>query len=102
MARRTGPDEITHVETLARVFRNVGAIVIFIVAGTLVLDTLGLSISPILATAAVAALAIGFGPQNLINDYFTGLFILLVDQIRPRVVVQIARKAGLLAAPTLT
>ena len=101
MARRTGPDEITRVETLARVFRNVGAIVIFIVAGTLVLDTLGLSIAPILATAGVAGLAIGFGAQNLIKDYFTGFFILLEDQIRQGDVVEIAGKAGLVEEVTL-
>jgi small-conductance mechanosensitive channel len=101
MARRTGPDELTRVETLARVFRNAGAIVIFIVAGTLVLDTLGISIAPILATAGVAGLAIGFGAQSLIKDYFTGFFILLEDQIREGDVVEIAGKAGLVEEVTL-
>jgi len=101
MGRRTGPDEITRVETLARVFRNAGTIVIFIVAGTLVLDTIGISIAPVLATAGVAGLAIGFGAQSLIKDYFTGFFILLEDQIRQGDVVEIAGKAGLVEEVTL-
>ena len=101
MGRRTGPDEITRVETLARVFRNAGTIVIFIIAGTLVLDAFGLSIAPILATAGVAGLAIGFGAQSLIKDYFTGFFLLVEDQIRQGDVVEIAGKAGLVEEVTL-
>jgi len=101
MGRRTGPDEIQRVETLARVFRHAAAIIIFIVAGTLVLDALGLSIAPILATAGVAGLAIGFGAQSLIKDYFTGFFLLVEDQIRQGDVVEIAGKAGLVEEVTL-
>src|SRR5204863_9217412 len=67
MARRTGADEITRVETLARVFHYTTSIVIFIVAGAAVLDTLGISIAPLLATAGVAGLAIGFGAPSLIK-----------------------------------
>ena len=101
MARRTGPDEITRIETLARVFHHAATIVIAIVAGTLVLDALGISIAPILATAGVAGLAIGFGAQSLIKDYFTGFFLLVEDQIRQGDVVEIAGKAGLVEEVTL-
>jgi len=101
MGRRTGPDEIQRVETLARVFRHAAAIIIFIVAGTLVLDALGLSIAPILATAGVAGVAIGFGAQSLIKDYFTGFFLLLEDQIRQGDVVEVAGKSGLVEEVTL-
>jgi moderate conductance mechanosensitive channel len=101
MARRTGPDEITRVETLARVFHHAATIIIVIVAGTLVLDAFGLSIAPILATAGVAGLAIGFGAQSLIKDYFTGFFLLVEDQIREGDVVEIAGKAGLVEEVTL-
>jgi small conductance mechanosensitive channel len=101
MGRRTGPDEITRVETLARVFRYVATIVIFIVAGTLVLDALGISVAPILATAGVAGVAIGFGAQSLIKDYFTGFFLLLEDQIRQGDVVEVVGKSGLVEEVTL-
>jgi small-conductance mechanosensitive channel len=101
MARRTGPDEISRIETLARVFRHFATVVIFVVAGTLVLDAVGISIAPILATAGVAGLAIGFGAQSLIKDYFTGFFLLLEDQVRQGDIVEIAGKAGVVEEVTL-
>ena len=101
MARRTGADEIGRVETLARVFRNAAAIVIVILAGTLVLGELGVSVAPILATAGVAGIAIGFGAQSLIKDYFNGFFLLLDDQIRQGDVVRVADKGGLVEEVTL-
>lgn len=101
MARRIGPDELTRVETLARVFHYAATIVICLVAGMAVLDALGISIAPLLATAGVAGLAIGFGAQSLVKDYFTGLFILIEDQIRQGDVVEIAGKAGVVEEVTL-
>ncbi len=101
MARRSGADEASRVETLARVFRNAAAVVIVIVAGTLVLGELGISIAPILATAGVAGVAIGFGAQSLIKDYFNGFFLLLDDQVREGDVVEVAGKAGLVEEVTL-
>ena len=101
MERRTAADEVTRVATLERVFHYTATIVISIVAGTLVLDTLGISVAPILATAGVAGLAIGFGAQSLIKDYFTGFFLLLEDQLREGDVVEIAGKAGLVEEVTL-
>jgi small conductance mechanosensitive channel len=94
-------DEQQRIDTLAKVFRNSAAIVIVIVAGTLILGELGISIAPILATAGVAGLAIGFGAQSLIKDYFTGFFLLLEDQIRQGDVVEIGGKAGLVEEVTL-
>jgi small conductance mechanosensitive channel len=94
-------DEQARIQTLARVFRNSAAIVIVIVAGTLVLGELGISIAPILATAGVAGVAIGFGAQSLIKDYFTGVFLLLEDQVRQGDVVEVAGKSGLVEEITL-
>jgi moderate conductance mechanosensitive channel len=101
MSRRTDPGEIGRVETLARVFRHAAVIVILVLAGTLVLGELGVSIAPILATAGVAGIAIGFGAQSLIKDYFNGFFLLLDDQIRQGDVVQVADKGGLVEEVTL-
>jgi len=43
-----------------------------------------------LATAGVLGLAVGFGAQSLVKDYFSGLFLLLEDQIRYGDVVEVA------------
>ena len=101
MARRTSGDEVARISTLARVFRNAAGVVIFVVAGTLILNELGISIAPILATAGVAGVAIGFGAQSLIKDYFTGFFLLLDDQVRQGDVVELAGKGGLVEEVTL-
>ena len=100
-AKVPSADEQARIDTLARVFRNSGAIVIVIVAGTLVLGELGISIAPILATAGVAGVAIGFGAQSLIKDYFTGFFLLLEDQLRQGDVVEVAGKSGMVEEVTL-
>jgi small conductance mechanosensitive channel len=101
VARRTGGDEVARIETLARVFRNAAVIVIFIVAGTLVLGELGISVAPILATAGVAGVAIGFGAQSLIKDFLGGFFLLLDDQVRQGDVVEVAGLSGLVEEVTL-
>jgi small conductance mechanosensitive channel len=100
-AKAPSADEQARIQTLARVFRNSAAIVIAIVAGTLVLGELGVSVAPILATAGVAGVAIGFGAQSLIKDYFTGFFLLLEDQVRQGDVVEVAGKGGLVEEVTL-
>jgi small conductance mechanosensitive channel len=59
------------------------------------------SVAPILATAGVAGVAIGFGAQSLIKDYFNGFFLLLEDQVRQGDVVEVAGKGGLVEEVTL-
>ena len=89
------------VGTLCRAFRYLGSVVISVVAAMLVMNELGISIAPILATAGVAGIAIGFGAQSLVKDYFAGLFLLLEDQIRQGDVVQIAGIGGQVEEVTL-
>jgi small conductance mechanosensitive channel len=99
--RSTSPDDQKRIRTLAQVFRYVVNIAIGLVAGMLVLSELGISITPILATAGVAGIAVGFGAQSLVKDYFSGIFLLVEDQIRQGDVVAIADKAGLVEEITL-
>ena len=102
MERRiAAPDELPRIETLGRVFRYTAAVVIFLVAGSLVLGELGISVAPILATAGVAGVAIGFGAQSLVKDYFTGFFLLLEDQVRQGDVIEVAGKSGQVEEVTL-
>ena len=70
-------ENIKRLDTLGRVFRYITSAVISVVAGTLMLAEFGISIAPILATAGVVGVAIGFGAQSLIKDYFNGFFLLL-------------------------
>jgi small-conductance mechanosensitive channel len=89
------------IETLAHVFRYVSSVVTSLVAGMLVLSELGISIAPILGAAGVVGLAVGFGAQSLIKDYFNGLFLLLENQIRQGDVVEVSGKSGVVEYITL-
>jgi len=94
-------EEAKRVGTLCRAFRYLGSVGISVVGAMLVMNELGISIAPILATAGVAGIAIGFGAQSLVKDYFAGLFLLLEDQIRQGDVVQIAGVGGQVEEVTL-
>jgi small conductance mechanosensitive channel len=98
---RRDPGQQTRIQTLGRVFRYIAAVVIWLLAGMLVLGELGISVAPVLATAGVAGLAIGFGAQSLVKDYFTGFFLLLEDQIRQGDIVDTGGQAGLVEEMTL-
>jgi len=102
MVRRSaGADELRRIDTVGNAFRYFASVVVVLVAGMLVLNELGISIAPILATAGVAGIAIAFGAQSLIKDYFTGFFLLVEDQIRQGDVVEIVGKAGEVEEVTL-
>ena len=88
-------------ETLARVFRYLVAVVVSLIAGMLVLSELGVSVAPILGAAGVVGLAVGFGAQSLVKDFFTGFFLLLENQVRQGDVVKLGNHAGLVEEVTL-
>lgn len=100
-SRADSAEEIRRIETLARVFRHTSTVAISLVAGMLVLSELGISIAPILGAAGVVGIAVGFGAQSLIKDYFNGFFMLLENQIRQGDVVEISGKGGLVEDVTL-
>ena len=94
-------EEVKRITTLGRAFRYIASVVIILVAGMVILSELGISIAPILATAGVLGIAVGFGAQSLIKDYFNGFFMLLENQVRQGDVVEVAGKAGLVEEVTL-
>jgi moderate conductance mechanosensitive channel len=94
-------EALKRAETLGQVFRYLASVVITVVAVMLVLAELGVSVAPILGAAGVVGLAVGFGAQSLVKDYFTGFFILLENQIRQGDVVKLGDHAGLVEEVTL-
>lgn len=102
IAQRQGSREDSQrVRTLSRVIRYTLTVVVSLVTGMLVLGEIGISVAPILGAAGVVGLAIGFGAQSLVKDYFTGLFLLLENQIRLGDVVEAGGKAGVVEEMTL-
>lgn len=100
-ARMDDRESVKRAETLGRVFRYLAAVVVSLITGMLVLGELGVSVAPILGAAGVVGLAVGFGAQSLVKDYFTGFFLLLENQIRQGDVVKLGDHAGLVEEVTL-
>lgn len=66
-----------------------------------ILQTFGFNIAPLLATAGVASIAIGFGAQSLVKDVLAGFFILLEDQFAVGDIISIDDKTGKVESMTL-
>jgi small-conductance mechanosensitive channel len=99
--RATRSEESKRLETLGRVFRYAASVVILVVAAMLILAELGIAIAPILGAAGVVGVAVGFGAQSLIKDYFNGFFLLLENQIQQGDVCEVGGKAGFVEEVTL-
>ena len=87
--------------TLSGVVHWVMRVVILAVAVFMLLSEFGVNLGPVLAAAGVVGLAVGFGAQNLVQDFISGFFLLLEDQVRVGDVVQIGDKGGLVEKVTL-
>ncbi len=100
-ARLQGEGAAQRAQTIGRAIRYLVALVIGALALMMVLAEVGISLAPILGAAGVVGLAVGFGAQSLVKDYFTGFFLLFEDQIRTGDVVKIAEIGGLVEDITL-
>jgi small conductance mechanosensitive channel len=80
--------------TLASVLNGVGIAVILFLAAMQILPVLGINMGPLLASAGVVGLAIGFGAQTLVHDVINGFFILMENQYNLGDVVRVAGVSG--------
>jgi len=85
---------VQQVRTVASVVTSIAVVVIFFVAALQVLSILGFNLGPMLASAGIAGLAIGFGAQTLVHDFINGFFILLENQYDIGDTVRIAGVKG--------
>ena len=81
-------------DTLALSFRSAASFLIVIGGGLLLLQEAGVDIGTVLGGAAVLGVAVAFGAQNLMRDYFTGFLILLENQFELGDLVTIAGVTG--------
>jgi moderate conductance mechanosensitive channel len=71
------------------------------IGGLLVLEQIGLDVGPAIAGLGVVGIAIGFGAQAIVRDFFSGILILLENQYGPGDVVEIAGVTGTVEELTL-
>jgi small conductance mechanosensitive channel len=79
------------IETLAA---NVVNVFVVLIVGIMVLGRLGLDVGPAVAGLGVVGIAVGFGAQSLVRDYFNGALILIENQFSKGDVVTVAGVTG--------
>ncbi|MEU3185709.1 mechanosensitive ion channel family protein [Streptomyces sp. NPDC006923] len=67
-------------EAIGSVLRSVTSFLILGTAALMILGALNINLAPLLASAGVAGVALGFGARNLVTDFLSGVFMILEDQ----------------------
>jgi len=92
---------VQQLRTLSGVINSVGAAVIVFFAVIEVLNTMRIAVGPLLASAGIVGLAVGFGAQTLVRDVINGFFILMENQYDLGDIVRIAGVKGTVENMTL-
>jgi len=87
--------------TVGSLLHYVATITIFTVAGLMVLAQLGVSIAPLIASASILGIALGFGAQSLVKDFLSGAFMLMEDQFGVGDIVDVGEATGVVERVTL-
>jgi small conductance mechanosensitive channel len=85
-------------EAVGSVLRSAVTVVVFSIATLLVLGELGFNLAPLLASAGIVGVALGFGAQTLVKDLIAGLFMLLEDQYGVGDTVDVGEAVGTVEA----
>jgi moderate conductance mechanosensitive channel len=71
---------VQRAKTLGTLLKSISSGVIVAVIVTMMLSAVGLNIGPIIASAGIAGVALGFGSQTLVKDFLSGIFLIFEDQ----------------------
>ena len=86
------------IKTLTGLLRTICLTLVWVIAVVMSLDQIGLDVTPILASAGIVGLAVGFGAQNLVRDIINGFFMILENQVRVGDVAIVNGTGGLVEA----
>jgi small conductance mechanosensitive channel len=88
-------------KALGQLLSSVMAFTIFGVAILVALTELGINIAPLMASAGVVGVALGFGAQTLVKDFLSGIFLVIEDQYGPGDFVDLGAATGTIEEVTL-
>lgn len=80
--KRDDTEGLKRINTIAEITQGIGKIFLWTIFILMLLEKFNINIAPILASAGIVGLAVGFGAQELVRDFISGFFMLLEDQIR--------------------
>ncbi len=84
--------------TMGSVLRSLSSTVVLGIASIMILGEFGVALAPILASAGILGVALGFGAQNLVRDFLSGVFMLLEDQYGIGDIVDLGEATGVVEA----
>lgn len=85
-------------KTIGSVLKSFASVTILTIAAVEVLDQLGVNIAPLLASAGIVGIALGFGAQNLVKDFLSGVFMILEDQYGVGDIIDLGEASGTVEA----
>jgi small-conductance mechanosensitive channel len=94
----TTPRRAQRARTMGSVLRSISSTVILVVGAVMVLAEFGVALAPILASAGIVGVAVGFGAQNLVRDFLSGMFMLLEDQYGVGDIIDVGEASGVVEA----
>jgi len=81
-------------QALGTVLRSIASLVIYGMALIIALGEFGISLGPLVAGAGIVGVAVGFGAQSLVQDFLSGIFMLVEDQYGVGDVVDVGEASG--------
>jgi small-conductance mechanosensitive channel len=88
-------------KTIGDLFKSIVTGVLVAVVGTMMLSEVGVDIAPIIASAGIIGIALGFGAQSLVKDFLSGVFMIVEDQYGVGDVVDLGEAVGTVEAVSL-
>ncbi|GAA5154545.1 mechanosensitive ion channel family protein [Nocardioides marinquilinus] len=88
-------------EAMGSLLRSIITGLLIAVFGTMMLSEVGVDIAPIIASAGIVGIALGFGAQSLVKDFLSGVFMIIEDQYGVGDVVDLGEAIGTVEAVTL-
>src|SRR6187200_2362896 len=92
---------VQRAQTMGSLLKSIVSGVVIAVAGTMMLSELGVDIAPIVASAGIIGVALGFGSQTLVKDFLSGVFMIFEDQFGVGDVIDVGEASGTVEAVTL-
>lgn len=74
------PRRVARARTMGSLLKSITTGVVFTIVGMMVIDQLGYNVAPLLASAGILGVALGFGAQALVRDFLSGIFMIFEDQ----------------------
>jgi small conductance mechanosensitive channel len=92
---------VSRARTLGSLLKSISTGVLVTVAALMILSELNLDITPLLASAGIAGVALGFGAQSLVKDFLSGLFVIFEDQYGVGDTVDLGEATGVVEAVSM-